>query len=71
MSEKLIRVKATDAYKKLNVVDNVLHRVPEEGEEFEVTESRLAVLQNNHHGVSFVEVVKPKRRTVRKKKAAE
>lgn len=51
-------VKATDKYKKLNVKDNELKRVPETGEIFEVTEERYTVLtQTNKFNTVFVEKV--------------
>lgn len=54
-------VKATDKYKKLNVKDNVLGRIPEAGEEFEVTEERFNVLtEANQYNVVFVEKVEEK-----------
>lgn len=51
-------VKATDKYKKLNLKDNELGRIPKEGEEFEVSEERYKVLtQTNRFNEVFVEKV--------------
>ena len=33
-------VKATNKYKELNITDKELNKIPEEGEEFEVTEEK-------------------------------
>lgn len=59
----MIRVKATDMYKKLNKYDNELGRIPEEGEEWEVTEERYKALTVNQHNAIFVtKVRKPKKK---------
>lgn len=51
-------VKATNKYKQLNLKDNELGRIPEEGETFEVTEERYKVLtQTNKFNAIFVEKV--------------
>lgn len=51
-------VKATNKYKELNLKDNKLGRIPEAGEQFEVTEERYKVLtQTNKYNVVFVERV--------------
>ncbi len=51
-------VKATDKYKKLNITDKELNKIPQEGEEFEVTEERYKVLtKTNHYKVVFVEKI--------------
>lgn len=51
-------VKATNKYKELNLKDNVLGRMPNEGEQFEVTEERYKVLtQTNKYNAVFVEKV--------------
>lgn len=51
-------VKATDKYKKLNITDKELNKIPQEGEEFEVTEERYKVLtKTNQYKVVFVEKV--------------
>lgn len=51
-------VKATDKYKKLNITDKELNKIPQEGEEFEVTEERYKVLtKTNRYKVVFVEKV--------------
>ncbi len=52
------KVKALDTYKRMNVRDEQLDKVPDEGEEFIVNADRLEVLSgNNSYGVKFVEVV--------------
>lgn len=54
-----MKVKALDTYKKLNVRDNELGRIPEVGEEFEVTEERFKILNgDNKYKEIFVEEVK-------------
>lgn len=51
-------VKATDKYEKLNLKDKVLGRIPEAGEEFEITEERYEVLtRTNKYNAVFVEKV--------------
>lgn len=56
-----ILVEALETYKKNNIRDNELGRVPEPGERFEVTEERLKVLLgNNTHNQVFVKVVEEK-----------
>lgn len=51
-------VRATNKYKELNLKDNELGRIPEIGEEWEVTEERFKVLtQTNKFDVVFVEKV--------------
>ncbi len=51
-------VKATNKYKELNISDKELNKIPEEGEEFEVTEERYKVLtKTNQYKVVFVEKV--------------
>ena len=50
--------KATNKYKELNIADKELNKIPEEGEEFEVTEERYKVLtKTNQYKVVFVEKV--------------
>lgn len=52
------KVRALDTYKKMNIRDEQLNRVPEPGEEFIVSTDRLEVLSgNNSYEVKFVEVV--------------
>lgn len=52
------KVRALDTYKRMNVRDEQLNRVPEPGEEFIVSTDRLEVLSgNNSYEVKFVEVV--------------
>ena len=51
-------VKATNKYKELNLKDNELGRIPEAGEEWQVTEERYKVLtQTNKFNTVFVEKV--------------
>lgn len=51
-------VKATKKYKELNLKDNELGRIPNEGEQFEITEERYKVLtQINKFNAVFVEKV--------------
>lgn len=51
-------VKATNKYKELNLKDNELGRIPEAGEQWEVTEERYKVLtQTNKFNAVFVEKV--------------
>lgn len=53
-----MKVKATEMYKKLNVQDKELGRIPEVGEEFEISEERYEVLtKTNPNKVVFVEKV--------------
>lgn len=53
-----MKVKATEMYKKLNVQDKELGRIPEAGEEFEVSEERYEVLtKTNPNKVVFVKKV--------------
>lgn len=55
-----IKVEALDTYKRLNVDDAFLGRVPEEGEQFEVDKERLNVLLgNNSYKQPFVKIVEP------------
>lgn len=52
------KVRALDTYKRMNVRDEQLNRVPETGEEFIVSTDRLEVLSgNNLYEVKFVEVI--------------
>ena len=52
------KVRALDTYKRMNVRDGQLDKVPEAGEEFIVNADRLEVLSgNNSYEVKFVEVV--------------
>jgi hypothetical protein len=51
-------VKATNKYKELNLKDNELGRIPEAGEQWEITEERYKVLtQTNKYNAVFVEKV--------------
>ena len=52
-------VRALDTYKKNNITDGELNRIPEAGEEWEVGKDRLDILLgNNHNKFVFVELVK-------------
>lgn len=52
------KVRALDTYRLLNVKDEELNRIPNEGEEIEVSETRLnKLLGNNKFNVAFVEVI--------------
>ena len=51
-------IKATNKYKELKLKDNELGRIPEQGEQWEVTEERYKVLtQTNKFNAVFVEKV--------------
>jgi len=68
-----MKVKATNKYKELGLQDNELGRIPEAGEEWEVTEERYKVLtETNKFNTVFVEEVEnkkePVKKTTRKKK---
>ena len=67
-----MKVKATNKYKELNLIDNELERMPGEGEEFEVSEERFKVLtETNKFNEVFVEKVdepNTTKKTTRKKK---
>lgn len=69
-----MKVKATNKYKELNLIDNELGRMPEAGEEFEVSEERFKLLtETNKFNEVFVEKVEEqtipaKKKTTRKKK---
>lgn len=53
-----MKVRATIEYKKNNITDEILKRVPAENEEFEVTEERYEKLHgNNAYKLIFVERV--------------
>lgn len=66
-------VRATNKYKKLNLIDNLLKRIPEEGEIFEVTEERFKVLtENNKFNEIFVKKIEEEKdveTAIRKEKA--
>lgn len=56
-----MKVKATNKYKELNVKDSQLDRMPEVGEEFEITEERYKVLtETNKYKAVFVEKIEEK-----------
>lgn len=53
-----MRVKALDTYKKFNIKDTELGRIPEPGEEFEITKERFEVLTTtNKYNKVFVEEI--------------
>ena len=55
-----VKVEALDTYKKFNILDGELNKVPDEGEQFEVTKERLNILLgNNASGRVFVKIVEP------------
>ena len=67
-----MKVKATEMYKKLNVQDKELGRIPEVGEEFEVSKERYEVLtKTNPNKVVFVEKVEEVIETATKKVKTE
>lgn len=52
------KVEALDTYKKNNIEDAELKRIPEEGETFEVSKERLETLTgNNYYNIAFVKVL--------------
>lgn len=62
-------VRATNKYQKLNLQDNELGRIPQEGEQFEVSEERYQVLtKTNKFNVVFVEKVEEIETAVKKVK---
>ena len=67
-----VKVEALDTYKKFNVTDSELGRVPESGEQFEVTKERLNILMGNNAGgrvyVKIVEPVKEEKKAILPKK---
>lgn len=59
-----MKVRATNAYQRLNIPDQELNRIPLEGEEWEVTEERYKILsdpQKNGFNEIFVREVKEKK----------
>ena len=53
----MVKVIALDTYEKRNIKDDVLKRIPKEGETFEVTEERLSVLLgDNKYQCAFVRI---------------
>lgn len=51
-------VKATNKYKILNIKDNELGKIPEEGEQWKITKERYEILTKaNKFNVKFVEKV--------------
>ena len=69
MEDKFMKVKveALGTYKQFNVIDTELGRVPNEGEQFEITKERLNVLTgNNELGKVFVKIVEPVKAEVKK-----
>jgi len=52
------KVRTLNTYRLLNVKDEELNRIPNQGEEIEVSESRLnKLLGNNKFNIAFVEVI--------------
>lgn len=59
-----VKVEALDTYKTFNITDGELGRIPEAGEQFEVTKERLNILMgNNASGRVFVKIVEPVKET--------
>lgn len=59
-----VKVEALDTYKKFQILDSELGRIPDEGEQFEVTKERLNILLgNNASGRVFVKIVEPVKET--------
>lgn len=55
-----VKVEALDTYKKYNRLDKELNKIPEPGEQFEVTKERLNILMgNNKDGLVFVKIIEP------------
>lgn len=53
-----MKVRALKTYKELGCIDSELKRIPNTGEEFEVSKERLDVLLgNNYYKKAFVELV--------------
>ena len=59
---QMFLVEALDTYKEKNIPDLILRRIPEPGEQFEVSKERLDILLGkNDFGLEFVKLVeKPK-----------
>ena len=67
-----MRVKALDTYKKFNIKDTELGRIPEPGEEFEITKERFEVLTTtNKYNKVFVEEIEEIIETANKKVKTE
>ena len=65
-------VKALDTYKKFNIKDNELGKIPESGEKFEVTKERFEVLTTtNKYNKVFVEEIEEIIETATKKVKTE
>lgn len=57
-----MKVKATNKYKVLGVMDSQLGFIPEEGYEFEISEERFKALSvNNSYNATFVVKVEEKK----------
>ena len=55
-----VKVEALDTYKRLNLLDNELKCIPEEGTRFEVSKDRLNTLMgNNQYNQPFVKIIEP------------
>lgn len=67
-----MRVKALDTYKRFNIKDTELGRIPEPGEEFEITKERFEVLTTtNKYNKVFVEEIEEIIETATKKVKTE
>nr|DAP19179.1 MAG TPA: hypothetical protein [Caudoviricetes sp.] len=65
-----MKVKALDTYKRLNIRDAELDKIPEAGEIFEITKERYYVLtHNNAYNEVFVEEVHEIETAVKKNKS--
>ncbi len=65
-----MKVKALDTYKRLNIRDAELDKIPEAGEIFEITKERFKVLTiDNMYNEVFVEKVEEIETAVKKNKS--
>lgn len=72
IKEEKMRVRATHEYKSRNIVDAELRRIPEAGEEFEVTEERYNLLHGgNEFKANFVVEVEKKIEVAKKETRSE
>ncbi len=63
------KVEALDTYVKNNIKDKELHKIPEEGSKFEVSESRLKeLLGDNPYQMTFVKLVEDEEKNDSKKR---
>ena len=64
-----MKVKALDTYKRLNIRDAELDKIPEAGEIFEITKERFKVLTiDNMYNEVFVEKVEESEKAIKKVK---